>query len=273
VSASEGSRQPLDASDVERRLDDLSVTWPMPVLKAQTSSTNLDVEALARAGAPEGTCVVAEEQVAGQGRLDRTWVSPPGAGLWMSVLVRAGDVPMDRWAWLSLAAGLAARDALRSAAGVNAELKWPNDLMVPSVACGGSGGPRKLGGILSHVVDEDAVVVGIGVNVAMRSADLPVPEASSVLLEGGNVDRAGLLAALLAALQVRVAQWRSGDAALASDYREACISIGRLVEVLLPNGSELRGMVAGIDDQGHLLVNDGEETTRVTAGDVVHAAI
>jgi BirA family transcriptional regulator, biotin operon repressor / biotin---[acetyl-CoA-carboxylase] ligase len=273
VTATEDSRLPLDAGDVERRLAELSVTWPVPVLKAQTGSTNDDLEALALAGAPEGTCVVAEEQVAGHGRVGRTWVSPAGAGLWMSVLVRAGDVSIDRWAWLSLAAGLAVRDALRSAAGVNAELKWPNDVMVPAVACGGSEGPRKLGGILSHVVGEDAVVIGIGVNVAMGSAELPVPQASSVLLEGGSLDRAALLAAVLAALRVRLDQWRSGDMALAADYREACISIGRMVEVAMPGGAHIRGIVSGIDHDGHLLVNDGENTQRVTAGDVVHATI
>jgi BirA family biotin operon repressor/biotin-[acetyl-CoA-carboxylase] ligase len=115
--------------------------------------------------------------------------------------------------------------------------------------------------------------VGIGINVSMRSADLPIPEATSVLLEAGTCDREALLVALLAAVQVRLAQWRAEDPALAADYRAACLTIGRLVDVTLPNGHRIDGVVTGIDDDGHLRVDDGESVTTVTAGDVIHATI
>lgn len=251
--------------------------WPAPRLIGTTGSTNDDAAALARDGAPEGTCVVADEQTAGRGRLDRTWVSPAGAGLWMSVLVRPGCVEAGRIAWLPLVAGLAAADALKSAVSVRAEVKWPNDIIVSPVACGGSGGPRKLGGILS-VLHPDAggsraVVLGIGMNVAMDSAHLPIPTATSVLLEGGTPDRTALLAALLVALERRIAQWRAGDAVVEADYRERCATIGRLVRVELPSGEPVSGVVTGIDDDGHLIVEDGETTSRITAGDVIHATI
>jgi BirA family biotin operon repressor/biotin-[acetyl-CoA-carboxylase] ligase len=247
--------------------------WPLPVIIDTTPSTNDDVEVLATQGAPEGSCVFAEEQTAGRGRLGREWVSPIGAGLWMSVLVRAGDVPKERWAWLSLVAGLAARDAVRSACSVPALLKWPNDIVVNAAACGGDSGPRKLGGILSQVVDDDAVVIGIGINVSLGSLDLPVPQATSILLEGGKVEREALLAALLVALRTRIGQWRAHDPALAVDYREACVTIGRLVDVTMPDGSHLEGEVTGIDEDGHLKVTDGEDVHRVTAGDVLHASL
>ncbi|MBI1351130.1 MAG: biotin--[acetyl-CoA-carboxylase] ligase [Actinomycetales bacterium] len=267
------SRAPLSAEALARLWAQAGLSWPEPVLKPTTASTNDDVEGLARSGAPEGTSVVAEEQTQGRGRLDRTWVSPAGGGLWVSVLVRPGEQPVDRWGLLSLAAGLAAVDALGSASGVRAELKWPNDIVVVAAACGGDGGLKKLGGVLSHAVDGDAIVVGIGINVALFSTDLPFKNASSVLLEGGSMDRAALLVDLLAALSVRVGQWRTGDPALLADYRRQCATIGRFVNVDMPDGSTVSGLVAGVDDDGHLLVSDGEISTRVTAGDVVHATI
>lgn len=268
----------LDAARTRELLQERGIDWPAPVILESTGSTNADGEALAREGAPEGTSVVADQQTAGRGRLDRTWVSPPGAGLWFSILVRPGDVPADHLGWLPLLAGLAATDALMDACAVRAELKWPNDLVAIAAACGGSEGPRKLGGILSAVVPDagglgDAVVIGIGINVNMGSADLPVKQATSVLLEGGRLDRGQLLVSLLVALHERLQQWRSGDEAVARDYRARCATIGRRVDVAMPSGATVTGIVSGIDDDGHLLVSDGEVTARITAGDVIHATI
>ena len=267
----------LDAARIGFLMADRA-SWGVPIVVESTGSTNDDVEALARQGAPEGTCVVADEQTAGRGRLDRSWVSPPGAGLWASVLVRPGDMPADRIGWLPLLAGVAVSDALKEACSVRAELKWPNDLVAIAAACGGSEGPRKLGGILSAFVPatagaDAAVVLGIGINVNMGGMDLPVKQATSVMLEGGSLDRSALLASLLVALEDRLAQWRSGEGLVERDYRTRCATIGRLVDVELPNGNKASGVVSGIDDDGHLLVTDGEATVRITAGDVVHATI
>lgn len=269
----EESRLPLSAADIADLLRAAGSRWPAPVVVTQTGSTNDDVVERALAGAPEGTCVVAEEQTHGRGRLDRVWVSPPGAGLWMSVLVRGGDQPKERWGLLSLAAGLAAVDALADACGLRADLKWPNDIVVVAAACGANVGYRKLGGVLSQVDGGDAIVVGIGLNVSLTGSELPVPEATSVFAEGGDPDRSALLVALLGHLATRLDQWRNADPALLADYRAACRTIGRLVDVSMPDGSQLSGIVSGIDEGGHLLVTDGESTTRVTAGDVVHASI
>jgi BirA family biotin operon repressor/biotin-[acetyl-CoA-carboxylase] ligase len=266
----------LDASAIAALLAQRASTWPAPRLVASTGSTNADVEELARQGAVEGTCIVADEQTAGRGRLDRTWVSPPGAGLWMSVLLRPGGSSAERPTWLPLVAGLAVTDALAEACGVRAELKWPNDIVAIAAACGGSDGPRKLGGILSAVVPDahdPAVVIGIGVNVDMRSADLPVSQATSVLLEGGRVDRSMLLGCLLSALEARLEQWRAGDEAIGRDYRARCTTIGRRVSVELPHAAPISGIVTGIDDDGHLLVDNEGITASITAGDVIHATI
>lgn len=269
---------PIDMARLDALLTAAGASWPVPRVLATTGSTNDDIAALAAEGSPEGTCVVADEQTAGRGRLDRTWVSPPGGGLWMSVLLRPGAVAADRYSWLPLLAGVAATDALQEACGVRAELKWPNDIVAIAAACGGSEGPRKMGGVLSAVLPgpaagEPAVVLGIGINVAMRSSDLPVRQATSVLLEGGRPDRTALLASMIQGLERRVAQWRDGDAALASDYRARCATIGRRVDVQLPGDREVSGVVSGIDDDGHLLISDGESSLRVTAGDVIHATI
>lgn len=244
---------------------------PQPVLLATVGSTNAEVAALA--DEPEGTCVVGEEQTAGRGRHDRSWHSPVHAGLWMSVLIRPGDVDTARWGWLPLIAGLAARDAVRALHPIPLDLKWPNDLVVPQAACGGSTGVAKAGGILAEVVGPDAVVVGIGINVSLHADELPTEAATSLLLEGGSTDREALLAGILLGLRDRLAQWRAHDPVLARDYRAACATIGRLVDVLLPGDDRLHGVVVGIDDAGHLLVESDSQVRTVTAGDVIHATI
>lgn len=245
---------------------------PEPILLASVGSTNTEAERLVHEGAPEGTCVVAEEQTAGRGREGRHWHSPAGAGLFASFVVRPDGIPQDRWTWLPLLAGVAARDAIRAACRVPVDLKWPNDLMVISAMCGGSGGTRKLGGILSEVVD-GAVILGIGMNVMLKSDELPTDTSTSLYLEGGKIDRAEIVAKLLPALTHRLAQWRADDPQLRQDYRDGCLTIGRIVEIDLLGGAQIKGIVAGIDEAGHLLVDDGETTHTVTAGDVIHATI
>lgn len=245
---------------------------PEPVLLPTVGSTNAEAAELAHNGAPDGMCVVSEEQTAGRGRLDRSWVSPKGAGLWLSYVVRPEDVPAERWTWLPLAAGLAARDAIRDVCRVPVDLKWPNDLVVTSAMCGGSGGTRKLGGLLAEVVD-DAIIIGLGVNVSLSALEMPTPTATSIYAEGGSIDRTLILAALLTSLRRRVLQWRVDDPQMRADYRDACRTIGQLVNVELPSGGALSGVVTGIDESGHLVVNDGESERIVTAGDAIHATI
>lgn len=260
-------RAPLTDEMVERALRAAGVTWPRPHLLTQVGSTNDVVLDLAGAGAIEGTCVVAEEQVAGRGRRDRTWASPPGAGLWCSVLVLAGDVPRDRWGLVSVAAGLAAREVIASA-GVTAGIKWPNDVVVVT-----SGEMRKLAGILVQAGAGDALAVGIGINVSLRLDELPVPTATSVILAGGSGDRAVLLAGLLSALARRLEMWRSDPQALLAEFHEWCVTLGKTVEVDLPDGRHVQGEAVDIDGHGHLVVEASGKRETFSAGDVVHATI
>lgn len=236
----------------------------MPELLDEVDSTN---RLLAnRPDSAEGTTIVAEIQTAGRGRLGRTWESPRGSGVWMSVLVRPADRPRATWAWLPLITALAVRDALADTCSLTCALKWPNDLV--------SQGPEvhKLGGILVEVVGPHAVVLGIGVNMSLVESELPTPRATSVLLEGGTPDREAFVVGVQAALARRLASWRAGRPPL-DDYRAACATIGRQVSVHLPDGSEITGLAEGIADDGRLVVRQGENTIIVAAGDVIHATI
>jgi BirA family biotin operon repressor/biotin-[acetyl-CoA-carboxylase] ligase len=254
-------RPPLSQSRLRRALVE-SGTWRRVDVVTVTTSTNADVAALARAGEPAGLVLVAEEQTAGRGRLDRRWNSPPRSGLLLSVLLRPRP-PTSTWPMLPFVTGVAVVEALRAVAGLAAELKWPNDVLVAD---------RKVGGILAERVD-DAVVVGIGVNVSLRADELPAPEATSVGIAGGVTDREALLKELLRALARRYDAWQAADGApraILPVYREICATIGRVVTAHLPGGQQVSGTVRDVDDDGRLLVETGDGTRAVSAGDVVH---
>jgi BirA family biotin operon repressor/biotin-[acetyl-CoA-carboxylase] ligase len=271
VSDNEASRIPVDPAYVERRLADREVPWPAPLVVSATGSTNADLMALARAGAPEGTSIVADEQTAGRGRLGRTWVSAPGSGLWCSVLVRVAS-PEAR-GLLPLLAGVAVADAVRRH-GVGAVLKWPNDVVIDAAAFDGSPGPRKLAGVLSESDGDEAVVIGIGVNVSQTSEELPIPAATSLALEGADVVRQDLLVDILTTLHATIEDLRrNGAATVMGQYRWLCITVGRDVTVLLPSGEQIVGRAEGVGDDGHLVVEVDGNDVLVSAGDVIHATI
>jgi BirA family biotin operon repressor/biotin-[acetyl-CoA-carboxylase] ligase len=243
-------RPPLD---VDRLGAALSPPWASVRVVAETASTNDDL--LSAADIPDRSVLVAEHQTAGRGRLDRTWSSPPRAGLTFSVLLRPVP-PVVTWGWLPLLAGVALHDAIAGTA-----LKWPNDLLV---------GERKVAGILAQT-GGDTVVIGVGLNVTTTADELPVPTATSLALEGLAHDRTELLVAVLTALDARYAQWSDagGDAeacGLAGAYRAACATLGREVAVTGTDGSLVRGMAEAIDASGRLRV-DGQV---IGAGDVEH---
>lgn len=266
-------RPPLRARPLARAL--APDGWRVEVL-ASTGSTNAVVAERARAGEPAGLVVVAEQQTAGRGRLDRTWTSPPRAGLTLSVLVRP-DLPPARWPWLPLLTGLAVATALRERAELDAVLKWPNDVLVEEPGGpGGPGGLSKLAGILVERVDTPdgpAAVVGCGLNTDLDREELPVPSATSVrLVTGSAADRTLLLADLLASLAGRYDAWTApgGADALHAAYSRACSTLGRDVRVELPAGGLLTGRATGIDTGGGLVVEALAGRVVVGAGDVVH---
>jgi BirA family transcriptional regulator, biotin operon repressor / biotin---[acetyl-CoA-carboxylase] ligase len=216
------------------------------------ASTNTYLLEAARGGAAEGVVAVADHQTQGRGRLGRVWTAPPGTALLVSVLLRPVGLPAGRRHLVTAAVALAAARACLDVAGFSPEIKWPNDLLV---------GERKLAGILAEA-DTDAVVVGMGMNVASA----PSEAAAVDQVAGRPVDRGELLTHMLEGLE----GWCCDLGSVAAAYRAACSTIGRRVRVALPAGP-VTGSVEGVDDGGNLLVrSDTGEVIQVSAGDVIH---
>jgi BirA family biotin operon repressor/biotin-[acetyl-CoA-carboxylase] ligase len=258
-------RPPLRPAALRSALVTGEGLWTELRVVAETGSTNADVAAAALAGAGEGLVVVAELQTAGRGRADRTWQAPLRSGLALSVLLRP-TAPRDTWGWLPLVAGLAVAGPVADLSGLELGLKWPNDVLVAD---------RKLAGLLAEVVD-DAVVLGIGLNVSLREDELPVPTATSLAVEGSEVvDREPVLRAVLRDLgrRYRAFEEHNGDAGAAGlhdAYRAACTTIGRAVRVTLPGDRVLEGDAVDVDSSGRLVVRTTTGTEALAAGDVVH---
>jgi BirA family biotin operon repressor/biotin-[acetyl-CoA-carboxylase] ligase len=257
-------RPPLREAALRKALLVPGGLWREVTVLPETGSTNADLAKVA--GEPEGLVLVAEAQNAGRGRMDRRWTAPPRSGISVSVTLAPGEVPVARWGWLPLLAGVAAASAVSRVTGVDVRLKWPNDLLV---------GERKLAGILAERAGA-GVVLGIGLNVTLRHEELPVPTATSLLLSGAEVtDRDPILRALLRELEDWYTRWRlaGGDAhasGLHAAYTESCATLGRRVRVELPAGPALEGPATAIDDDGRLIVTGPNGPTPVGAGDVVH---
>jgi BirA family biotin operon repressor/biotin-[acetyl-CoA-carboxylase] ligase len=241
-----------------------------------TGSTNTDLLELATAGAPGWTVLVAGHQRAGRGRLSRSWHAPPGSSLLVSVLLRPTDEPGTA-PFVSLTAAVAMADALRAACRLEARCKWPNDL---------TAGSKKLGGILIEARVERGhvahLVVGVGVNVHQRVQDLPEAArstATSVALEGGRPDTAGLLTGYLRGLR-ELCGSSHGDVGapggatredVLTRYRALCETLGRPVRAITSDGRTVEGVATGIGPAGELRIDvDGGPPSTVTFGEVVH---
>lgn len=231
--------------------------WRRVDVVEDTGSTNADLIARASGGEDiAGAVLLAEHQSAGRGRHGRRWSAPPRTQISMSVGVDTAGVAPDRWGWLPLLTGLAVAETV----GVEATVKWPNDVLV---------GSRKLAGILAEVA-APVVVVGVGLNVGFDAAEAPDPNAVSMTMLGHDVGRSDLAVALLRTLSTRIEQWRAADATLAADYRAASSTIGTRVRALLPGGDELVGTAIAVDDDGRLIIDSGAEPVTVSAGDITH---
>ncbi|MFB6956174.1 biotin--[acetyl-CoA-carboxylase] ligase [Streptomyces sp. NPDC056309] len=266
-------RPPLNAAALRRGLVRADGLWSEVDVVQSTGSTNTDLVARAAAGkAAEGAVLVAEEQTSARGRLDRRWTAPPRSGLFFSVLLRPSEVPVARWGWLPLLTGVAVATGLSRAAGVDTALKWPNDLLVTV-----GGEERKAGGILAERAGQDAVVIGVGVNVTLRQEELPVPRAGSLALAGAvSTDRDPLLRAVLRSLEDWYGRWRAagGDPAasgLQETYAAGCATLGRVVRAELPGDRSLVGEAVAVDGDGRLVIATEEGVQEpVGAGDIVH---
>ncbi|WP_408637755.1 biotin--[acetyl-CoA-carboxylase] ligase [Nocardia bovistercoris] len=257
------ARQPVDAARLRAAVAGSLPLFDTVDVVDSTGSTNADL--IARAAHTESTAVlVAEEQLAGRGRHARAWVSPPRAQISLSMLVRPNGIDPAVLGWLPLLTGVAVVDALRGAAGVDAELKWPNDVLI---------GGRKVAGILAEVAagaPNPAVVIGVGVNVTLSAAELPVPHAISLLLAGAStLDRTELILSLLTEFDRRFTAWRDADWAVSevvAAYRERCATLGAEVRAELPGGEVLTGVASDVDEHGRLVIGD----RALSAGDVTH---
>ncbi|MFE1512089.1 biotin--[acetyl-CoA-carboxylase] ligase [Streptomyces sp. NPDC058726] len=266
-------RPPLNAAALRRGLVREGALWREVEVVQSTGSTNSDLVSRAGEGkVEEGAVLVAEEQTAARGRLDRRWTAPARSGLFFSVLLRPAEVPVARWGWLPLLTGVAVATGLSRAAGVDTALKWPNDVLVTV-----GGEERKAGGILAERAGDDAVVIGVGINVSLRADELPVPAAGSLALAGAvTTDRDPLLRGMLRALEEWYGRWRAADGdagvcGLQETYAAGCATLGRRVRAELPGDRALVGEAVAVDGDGRLvLATESGVQEPVGAGDIVH---
>lgn len=238
----------------------------------EIGSTNTELVARVVAGGVEDfTVLVTANQTAGRGRLDREWSAPAGTSLAVSVFVAPSPASASQLGWMPLLAGLAMARAVASVTPkATVALKWPNDVLIDG---------RKVAGLLCEVVPRGlGVVIGAGLNVTMTPEQLPVPAATSLVIEGASPDALHdrALSAYLAELRGELAGFaRSGfdpGAGLRTAVASGCSTIGRSVRVQLPGGRDLFGTAVDIDNSGRLVVKDlaGSALTHVAAGDVTH---
>lgn len=276
---------PLDRTELADQRFLAAAGIPRLDVVDSTGSTNAD---LLRAVASEPAAwtdlsvLTAEYQTAARGRLERHWEAPPLSSVSVSFVLRPVNaegrpLPTDTYSWLSLIAAVALRETLQETAGIPAELKWPNDVLVRG---------RKIAGILAQLapmVDGSVpVVLGTGLNVTLREEDLPVPTATSVALESPRtVDRTELLKSYLSQFASLYrsfcnadgdpAAGLAGGASLHKRVESVMATLGKQVRAQLPGDHEIIGHATRLDEFGSLLVvdRDGREHV-VTAGDVVH---
>ena len=268
----EESRLALDGQQLTACL-----TWPSGPLAhltvvAESDSTNTDALAAIRSGArvPHFSAFVADYQRAGRGRSGRTWETPPGTSLTMSIVLRP-EVARASFVWVPMLSGLAVVRAL-AGLGVSARLKWPNDVVVDSVDAEdvpGWGTDRKVAGILCEV-ELDAVVVGIGVNVSQRAGEMPVAHATSLEVAGAtSLARGALLGRIVRELDAIILGWERNPSTAHDLVSRACATLGEAVVVEIPGAPPLSGTAIGLSAAGGLEVRlDGGEMRTVLAGDV-----
>lgn len=268
------NRPPLDVDALRRALvrdagGDPDAFWSRLDVVAETGSTNADLLARPQGSDYARSVLIAEYQTGGRGRHARPWVSAPRALVTVSAVLDMPGMDLKDIGWLPLLSGIAVVDALRKVAEVDAELKWPNDVLIEG---------RKVAGILAEVASTapvPTIVVGIGLNVSLAEDELPVPTATSLALESATVtDRTVLVRAMLRELASRWREWEGAGWKvddLAAVYRGRCGTLGRLVRAELPGNRELVGIATDVDVEGRIVIKaEGEPPVAVSAGDITH---
>lgn len=262
--------RPLELAQVRARLTTAYVGREM-VYQARLGSTNDLAQEMARRRAPEGTLVIADEQTAGRGRLGRQWLSPPGTNLLMSLIFYPPLAPAQAQR-MTMVCALAVADALQCVAGLRADIKWPNDILLRG---------KKAAGVLTELgLQGDALahtVVGIGLNVNLSASQMPDPlrqTATSVAIERGEpVSREALLAAILNGVERRYERMRRGESPV-DEWSARLATLGQWVRVSDMSGDAAtaevwEGRAERVDEDGALWLRlDDGTRRRVLAGDV-----
>jgi BirA family biotin operon repressor/biotin-[acetyl-CoA-carboxylase] ligase len=231
-------------------------------------STNDYAHKLAKEGAKEGTIVLSESQTKGKGRLGRTWFSPPGANIYLSVILRP-QMPTSQITLITFASAIAVAKSIRDIANLDADIKWPNDILIRG---------KKVAGILSEMgAEKDKVkfaIVGIGINVNLDKKDIPlelIDKATSTKIESNSlIDRTNLICRVIENLE----EWynlfeRKGINDIIKEWKSLAITIGRDVKVQSGN-SFVEGRAVDIDENGALLIKDRNGVIqKVLSGDVI----
>jgi BirA family transcriptional regulator, biotin operon repressor / biotin---[acetyl-CoA-carboxylase] ligase len=241
-------------------LEKSSAVVPKLIYFDEIDSTNAELARMEKSSLPEFTALVSASQSAGRGRMDRDWVSEPGASLAVSVLLRPKAQPAEL-SWITLIAALSVRAAIGALGVQGASIKWPNDVLVDG---------KKISGILARLEGED-LILGVGINLKSQAN---APEHATSLAELGiqsSFDE--VLAEFLTQLRgryLRFAADSSWAVGLTGDeFREFSSTLGQRVRAIYPDGRELTGIAKDIDGLGNLVIDDGELHT-VSAADIVH---
>jgi BirA family transcriptional regulator, biotin operon repressor / biotin---[acetyl-CoA-carboxylase] ligase len=261
-----GTPDRLTADDIKAQLKTSLIGSEILVFE-ETASTNEVIEHLAKSGAREGLVVFAESQTRGRGRRGRAWASPRGKGLWFSVLLRP-TLPTSAASRITVAASVAVARAIRQNCGVDARIKWPNDVMVNG---------KKMAGILTELrAEADEIllaILGIGIDVNCQREDFPGELgdiATSLELETGSAqDRVALAAQVLIALDECYQTALTNFEMIVDEWAKLCTTVGRQIVVTMGQ-NRIEGFAQALDSDGALLLRrDSGQIERILGGDVV----
>ena len=251
--SSQAPSLPLDQALISKNI---SSYWRVSVVELTGSTQDDLLKRIESCDAQSGDVLVANYQTHGRGRLERTFTAPPGSALLFSIYVK----PMRdkaEWGILTLIAGISVCDVLNTLLEEHVTLKWPNDLLING---------KKVCGLIGQAT-KDGIVLGIGINVGMTKQELPVPEATSLAVEGSlHLDRNEICALILRALEENFKRFEAGED-FVELYTKLSSTIGREVRVELPGGQKIESLALGIDPTGALVLADG---SHISAGDVIH---
>lgn len=247
-------RTPLDEAEINSKI---TPYWRVSVVELTGSTQNDLLQLIESNIALDGQVIVTEFQSNGRGRLDRTFEAPAKSALLFSFYIKPKKLRSE-WGFIPLIAGLSLVRAITAMDNaINISLKWPNDLLINE---------KKCAGIIAQTTTQ-GIVLGIGLNVSMTSEELPVPNATSLTIEGFKfVERNILLSQILNIFAKLFDAWEDGFELL-NEYSDVCSTIGKKVRLELPGGENLEATVTRISPTGELILNNGRH---VSAGDVIH---